>query len=82
MVEYYSPSLEWELGTPTELFVLTCPWVGPKISMPKDFPSQYLPFRSTLKAVGHPIEMEEFGKAIHAFKYGPHDMWGRNTVGG
>jgi hypothetical protein len=23
-----------------------------------------------------PIEMEEFAKTIHAFKYGPHDMWG------
>jgi hypothetical protein len=23
-----------------------------------------------------PIEMEEFAKTIHSFKYGPHDMWG------
>lgn len=23
-----------------------------------------------------PIEMEEFAKTVHAFKYGPHDMWG------
>lgn len=23
-----------------------------------------------------PIEMEEFAKTIHAFRYGPHDMWG------
>jgi hypothetical protein len=23
-----------------------------------------------------PIEMEEFAKTIHAFKYAPHDMWG------
>ena len=44
--------------------------------MSKDIPSQCLPIRSTLEAVGHPIEMEEFGKTIHAFKYGPHDMWG------
>ncbi len=23
-----------------------------------------------------PIEMEEFAKTIHAFRFGPHDMWG------
>lgn len=23
-----------------------------------------------------PIEMEEFAKTLHSFKYGPHDMWG------
>jgi hypothetical protein len=23
-----------------------------------------------------PIEMEEFAKTVHAFRYGPHDMWG------
>ncbi len=76
MVVYYYSSIKWESRTSTDLFALTCPWVGPKISMSKDVPSQCLPIRSTLEAVGHPIEMEEFAKTIHAFKYGPHDMGG------
>jgi hypothetical protein len=32
--------------------------------------------RSREKQDRIPIEMEEFAKTIHSFKYGPHDMWG------
>ena len=32
--------------------------------------------RSREKRDRIPIEMEEFAKVIHAFLYGPHDMWG------
>jgi hypothetical protein len=32
--------------------------------------------RSREKLDRIPIEMEEFAKTIHSFKYGPHDMWG------
>ncbi len=32
--------------------------------------------RSREKRDKNPIEMEEFAKTIHAFLYGPHDMWG------
>lgn len=32
--------------------------------------------RSREKRERIPIEMEEFAKTIHAFRYGPHDMWG------
>ena len=32
--------------------------------------------RSREKRDRIPIEMEEFAKTIHAFLYGPHDMWG------
>lgn len=32
--------------------------------------------RSREKRDRVPIEMEEFAKTIHSFRYGPHDMWG------
>lgn len=35
--------------------------------------------RSREKRDRIPIEMEEFAKTIHAFKYAPHDMWGGTT---
>ena len=32
--------------------------------------------RSREKRDRVPIEMEEFAKTVHAFRFGPHDMWG------
>lgn len=36
--------------------------------------------RSREKRDRIPIEMEEFAKTVHAFQFGPHDMWGGTSA--